>query len=806
MAGAHNLAPHADTAVKCPVGDCDNCPLNTRKVGGWGHVDSDFVIVGEAPGEQELGTGVPFTGPSGKLLWNTIKGAGFDRPVFVTNALQCRPPVGQAPGRAFIEACKPRLYQLLKQHPRKVIIAFGATALKSLTGDYSLKITDCRGQIFTNPEFPGAIIVPSLHPAAILRQHNDFPKMHKDVTYAVGLYLGAQKKDPGITKVLLATEQNLPTIVAGLMRQPLIAADIETSGFSRRHDKVLCIGFCYKKNNVIVIPEELVAHPLLKELFATESVKWLWHNGKFDCEFLHNMGYSARTDEDSMLLHYCLDETRGGHGLKQLASDLLGAPDYESEMKAKYITGRKGASYADIPRPVLYRYLGYDADFTWQVYHELLPKLNKAPDLVSLYRKLLIPASNFLQEVERTGIYVDMEILEKVKDKLEFERNQSMEQIQQLAAPYWNSNNYAVDTGAKTIPEYFNPASPKQLGWLLYDSMGLWPSKVKFKKGGMSTDEATLKLLPEHPIVKALLTMREVNKALSTYVYAIRDLRDDDGRVHTTYLIHGTATGRLSSVEPNVQNVTRPQKGEQYPIRAIYGAPPGRLLCEVDYRSHELRVLAHLSGDPFLTQVFVDKRDLHDEVSIKMYGPNFTNEQRIRAKALNFGIPYGRTAFSIAQEFGIPVFEAQKMIDDWFSVAPKAQKYINECRQRPLIGKSVRNPFGRRRRFSLITEDNIEAVQNEASNAPIQSTASDLTLLSAMEINPLIKPLGAFVVTLVHDSILLELVDDDTVPEVLGIVGKVMREVPARELNSSVPFDVEAKIGRNWGLMKGTEI
>ena len=316
---------------------CAGCPLKNRAhVGSFGNDQADFMIVGEAPGEQELLRGRPFTGPSGKLLWGALEKAGMDRPdaeYFVSNALQCRPLKTPSTGipREMIDSCRKRLMEEVNLAPRKVILALGNSAIRALTGNHQLKITQIRGKVF---DVNGAMVIPTLHPAAILRQQTMYRLMIKDFRYAVELYKGAVERDPGDTKyVVINTPELLDRAIKTLRTVKLLAADIETTGFNPREHELLCLGIAWAKNKVMVFPAHLV--PQLAPLFNDHSVKWLWHNGKFDTQFLRKLGLDARVDEDTMLAHYVLDEQQG-HGLKDLSTDYLGAPDYEVELKIHF--------------------------------------------------------------------------------------------------------------------------------------------------------------------------------------------------------------------------------------------------------------------------------------------------------------------------------------------------------------------------------------------------------------------------------------------------------------------------------------
>jgi len=634
-------------------------------------------------------------------------------------------------------------------------------------------------------------MLPTIHPAAVLRGYSDFPKLLKDFKYAGSLLNGAKPKSAGVTKHLTVSEGTVEKAVRFLLKRKTLAADIETTGYNPLVDRILSVAVAWEKNKVAVFPDTLLKHPALRRLFAHPGPKWVWHNGKFDTSFLAAAGINARVDEDTMLMHYALDENRGTHDLKQLAGDLLGAPDYKKELR-KYLH-RVSDSFEAVPRPVLYRYQARDADCTFQIYDILRSSLARDKELQRLYQELLVPASHFLQRVEHRGMWINKEYLDELDTTLRERLDNHKRVILDEVSKVWDPEYYVRDTGAKSIPAEFNPGSPLQMRWVLTRLL---------RRRVLSTNEDTLKHLPQVPIVKALLNYRETSKALSTYVKGLREQIDPDGRVRSTYLIHGTSTGRLSSRGPNMQNIPRDKA-----IRNVFQAPPGRILIEMDYSQIELRVLAYLSNDEFLWHVYSEGRDLHDEVSEQLYpgwanepNPVLKKEQRIRAKFVNFGIAYGRGAGSIAREFNLPFDEASRMIKVWFRRAPQAARFIQDCRRQANLGKSMSTIFGRRRRFGLVTKENLNALQNEAVNFPMQSTASDITLTFAMKIDKLISSKWkAQIVNLIHDSLLFELPEDEDLDGFIKWVTKEMTRHPQELLETTLPFDVSISKGKLWG-------
>jgi uracil-DNA glycosylase family 4 len=772
---------------------CTLCPFRSeRACGSKGPPDAEFVIVGEAPGGQELVSGIPFVGPSGKMLDAQLTKNGIrTADVYITNALRCRPPIGKPPPKQAIDACRDRLSGELKAYPRRVILALGNTALRALTGNYNLKITQERGKVIET-EF--GTVVSSLHPANILRNPGEFKKLAADITLACDTYRNGTIRRPGPTSYTMVTEAYAERVINTLLTKEFLSVDIETAGwhgdqFNPRKGRILSVGIGWAVGKVVIFLPELFER--LRRLFDSTNTRFIWHNGKFDSSWFDlQYNLTARVDEDTMLMHYALNEERGTHDLKQLSTEFLGAEDYEAEMQTKYLK-KKSDSYEMIPPAVLHKYQAYDCDYTLQLFFIFRSLLVKKRGLIEMYRDVLIPASRFLQRVEKRGIYLGRDTLDEVDAYLAVEREKAIANIQPVVAKYWDADLYTQQSGAKKTPEQFNPGSTQQLGWLLFNRIGMKQPHMT-----TGTGEDVLLAMPKHPIIAGILGYRGVVKSKGTYVDGPREAIQADGRVHSTYMIHGTKTGRLSSREPNNQNWDR-----DYRIRRSVQAPEGRWLLECDYNQAELRVLAFLSGDKALMQVYIEGRDLHNEVAIRRFGPNFTSEQRVRIKFLNFGIVYGRGAESIAKEFGISIQAAREDIASWTRQFPDAMRYINLCRTAPELGRALITPFGRRRRFGLVNRQTLNALQNEAANFPVQSTASDLTLLSSIRVDPFLTELDSFIINLVHDSNLNEIPADLGIAQVVAQrITTVMEWTPRLLLGSDVmPFKAEAKVGQYWG-------
>ena len=595
----------------------------------------------------------------------------------------------------------------------------------------------------------------------------------------------------------------------------MIAGDIETaypeghfrenSGFDFIKDAILEIGWCVDPKKVYIVPEEfLTAGQLSLQGFITSYRKggkfeWLWQNGKFDINFLRQYGYEeCGVDQDTLLISYAMEERSGYHDLEQQASDELGAPDYKDAV-SEWVRGKNG-SYRHIPLDIRYDYLAKDCSNTKQIFMKKYPRLQRDKLSAKLYHKVLIPASEMLANVERNGVLVDFD---QVDINTEY-------YLEEMKGPIEIMNSWARQFGKDSV----NPNSHIQMNEMLYTNLKLGKHA---KSKGTAVD--ILEKLPEHPFVEALLKHRKLAKAYGTYVKNLKPLVSDDNRVHTSFLLHGSATGRLASRNPNMQNQPRGPR-----IRNQFIAPEGRMFMATDLSQAELRCLATLSKDKTLCAIYQqDGVSLHKEVSVELWGDDWKDrygldepgnpiydeayEEYMRTKALNFGIVYGREAPSIAEEFSVTIREAQAWIDKWSDRFPDAWDFIQRCRRAPLRGQNITTTFGRRKRAGVAHRDKIRDLQNEAANFPHQSIASDITLVSAINVEDWLRKRDIKIVNLIHDDILQELpLDFDLFMEAATHVCDQMRQTPIDWGMNVVPFKSDPKIGFRWGNMKEVDL
>lgn len=829
---------------------CPNCPNRPNiMLGGVrpevktcssaGDKKPDLVIVGESPTVNDVTRNLPFSGEGGKLLKDTLASLGLDLDskdikVYYMNAIPClqknkkemtktqKDKAVQAAISAHSEMFQAELESLCADgHKPKLILALGNAATWALTNNYSLKITNIRGTLINSP-FSELGILTTYHPVFLMRNPKGFPQWKTDFNYLISLLQSNAKKEPKphILRVVDTYEKLLH--LEWLTKCSMyIAMDIETTGFRFIDDEILCLGVapsfrdydglspqahiygCDDQSMIYtyVIPDTLLQEPSYKETINNILMEnsTIWHNGKFDIKFLRAKGFKeAKVDEDTMLMSYTLNEQRGMHSLEQVASDRLGAPDYKNMLEPYFPAGVKKADrhYGMLPRDILYKYLGLDLSNTFQIFEEMMPLIIEDKKNLSLYYHLLIPASESLARIEMEGLILDEDKLNESSESVQKEMEQLKAEFQAMADEYPPIRDGFLDAKGTPIKTEVNPNSPAQVGELLYDRMKIAPRNL-------GTDRKILEKF-DIPIVKKLLEYKNRAKRYGTYIKPMKALVQADGRIHASFLLHGTATGRLSSKDPNIQNIPRGPL-----IRSQFKAPPGYVMVEVDLNQAELRSLAIMSNDPTLIEIYTKNEvSIHHITAVAFFGPNYDGEQKMRAKAVNFGIVYGREAASLAEEFEITIPEAQMYINRWLERFPEAAKFIKWCRDAPLRNETLSTVFGRRKRATVVSRENLKALQNEASNFPHQSTASDIVLKTSFLVqNTLPKEFGGRTFNLIHDALLYYVPDEPALIDgSIRYVQQVMQQVPIDMGLTKVPFLAEAKIGHNWGELKSYEI
>ncbi len=523
----------------------------------------------------------------------------------------------------------------------------------------------------------------------------------------------------------------------------------------------------------------------LKPLLENRSVLKIAHNMKYDWLVMHRYGIDAHPFDDTMLISYVLDAGEGTHGMDALSERWLG----HTPIAYKDVTGSGKSSVTfdmvDIDRATAYA--AEDADVTLRLWRLLKPRLVE-DGLVSVYERLERPLVAVLARMEERGISVDRQILSRLSGDLAQAAAAIEHEIYQLAG------------------EKLNIGSPKQLGDILFGKMSL-PGGSKTKTGQWSTSAQVLEDLAAegHELPRKIVDWRQLTKLKSTYTDALPGyIHPDTKRVHTSYAMAATSTGRLSSSEPNLQNIpVRTSEGRK--IRTAFIAAPGNKLISADYSQIELRVLAHVAEIPQLTQAFADGIDIHAMTASEMFGvpvKDMPSEVRRRAKAINFGIIYGISAFGLANQLSIPREEAGQYIRTYFERFPGIKDYMEATKAYARQNGYVETIFGRRAHYPEIRSSNpqVRAFNERASiNAPIQGSAADIIRRAMVRMEPALNDakLSARMLLQVHDELIFETAEAE-VEATIPVVREVMENAAMPAISLSVPLRVDARAADNW--------
>lgn len=785
---------------------CDSCscrayPRLSKDALDLSHT-YDLMVIGESPTAIETRRSTVMSGQGAQVLKETMQVVGLPndaKSVYYTTAIKCAIPKkkGQKLPKDAPVKCREYLLQEIAAVQPRMILVCGAVALATLTGNDKLKITEEYGRVREYDFIPGVKVIPIMNPGVLLHKPGDYKPFLSMLQLAATIFKGGSTIDTGETRWTVCDTVDKVKALWERMRKEKIewcSMDIETTDLDYRVAEFLVLGICFEKNHTYVIPREMAKY--IHNFIEWPQLKTIWQHGKYDKKVCWRRKLGDITiSGDTMYQHYVLDETTE-HNLGYLSKVFLNAEEYKYKMNQNW----KSVTLESYPQffEALCERVAVDCDYEFQLFHrfnEILAKPENAK-LQVLYEQFLIPAANFLSRVEQNGLLIDVPYLNALDEKYKLLLEEIIGQVEELAAPFWDPDLYRKQADAKSAPAKFNPGSPKQMAWMVFDRLKLRPRVKK----GRSTAKEILDSIEDAPaLIKKVREYRSVQKEHSTYVLGLLNAKDEDGKVRTTFNLQVTATGRLSSKEPNVQN--QPSANGVGNIRKAFIAAPGRLLAEIDYSGAELRWLAFLSNCPILSEVFMQGRNLHHETATALFGEHYSKKQKMRAKAVNFGIPYGITAPSIADEHNITVDEAQEMIDGWNRKYYGAASYLQWCADQVVQGNYLETPFGRRRRFGLVSPASLNALQNEAKNFPIQSSSSDLLLDCSMLMEEKLKTeMDTFILNLIHDS---DLLDIPANKESLMAVGKYANEVmtkrPVERFNCPIPFKTDFEIGFNWG-------
>ncbi len=590
---------------------------------------------------------------------------------------------------------------------------------------------------------------------------------------------------------LIDNDIAIDELIIKLKSKKEICFDTETTGTDANNVEIVGMSFSYEEHTGYYVPfgtdQTITKNRLNKfqELFSCKEIIWIGQNIKYDLLVLKWYGIEIKGELfDTMLAHYVIDP-EGRRSMDLLSIQYL---QYEPVSIEKLI-GKKGKNQGnmrDVAVETVKEYAAEDADITYQLKKEF-EKLLKENKVEKVFNEVENPLVKVLTAMEYEGVKIDFKFLEEYSKQLEIEAKNFEEKVYQEA-------------GVR-----FNLASPKQLGEVLFEKLKLDPKAKKTKTGQYATGEdVLLKLAAQNKIVDDILGFRELTKLKSTYVDALPAMiNPKTGRVHTSYAQAVAVTGRLSSNNPNLQNIPiRTEKGREI-RKAFIPRDENRILISADYSQIELRIVAAISGDPNMCEAFKNKKDIHTATAAKIYGIEenaVTKEMRYKAKSVNFGIIYGQGAFGLSENLGITRAEAKEIIDNYKKEFPNIQQYMDDQINFAKEHEYVETLMGRKRYLRDINSSNFTVrgyAERNAINSPIQGTAADMIKLAMIKIHNEMnqKKYESKMILQVHDELIFDAVMDET-EELENLILNCMKN--ALKLPNDVPVEAEIGKGKNW--------
>lgn len=577
-------------------------------------------------------------------------------------------------------------------------------------------------------------------------------------------------------------------LVNNLLKQKVVCFDTETTSLNELEAELVGMSFSYKKGLAYYVPlsedqgEVLQTLEIFRPFFEKEDLVKVAHNLKFDYKILKRYNITVKGAMfDTMIAHYLLNPD-GRHGMDYLSEVYLNYKPVSIET----IIGKKGkkqGNFRDADLRTQTDYAAEDADVTFQLYELFAPQLKKE-NLEDLFFSIEMPLMEVLAKMELEGISLDEKWLAQESIDLENDLRQLESKIFEISG------------------EEFNMNSPKQLGEILFEKMQLDPKAKKTKTGQYATSEDVLqKLSSKHEIIKHILEYRTYQKLKSTYVDALpSQIEKFDNRVHTNFSQTTAATGRLASVNPNLQNIPiRTLRGQQ--IRGAFVSAEGKKIISADYSQIELRLIAEISGEDNMIKAFQNGEDIHASTAAKLFNiplEEVSKTQRSQAKTVNFGIIYGQGAFALAEQTGLSRTEAKQMIEAYFETYPKLKEYMAEQVRKAREVGYVETLLGRKRHLKDINSNNFVVrghAERNAVNAPVQGSAADVVKMAMIKIQKELEKekLQTKMLLQVHDELIFEAPIDE-----VEVAKNIIKMEMENAVETQVPLLVEVGVGNNW--------
>lgn len=772
-----------DKRVECRV--CDNCPLKGKPgfafVGGYGDPSKGLWVIGEQPGHNEAIEGKPFVGASGNVLNKLFRSMGLNRDDFyITNAIKCYAEGVTDDEQETAQAqCVSNLAAEFNEYKPKYILTLGSIAQQAIDGR---KVTDVRGFVRS---FGGAKIINTFHPAAAFRIPEYFDSIAYDF-YKFSRLVKGEVRPKTVPIKVVSSYEDVVEAVEKLTKSEKIAFDIECDHFELG-SQLLCVQFYSREAGcAYVFPWTQDNIPAIKQILECPAKK-IGQNLMFDVSHLRYNGLSVKNIWfDTMAAHH-LVRSYLPHDLNTLTSIYTDYEKYDDNVYSYIIN--KSTRFSVIPSGELYQYGGMDTIVTYDIHEALLDEMTKL-GMTNLFFEITMPVAEVLIDLRFRGVKIDLDMMKTVAKELDVKIATANADLTKLVGYEINMN------------------SSKQMGKLLYETIGLPVLKRSKKTGAPSCDKETVEKLlsnPEykHPALSILRTFKQASKTRSTFLSdtLIETIeRDPDHRIHTTYKINGTVTGRLSSEEPNLQNIPRGPM-----VRNCFMAENGFYFVETDFSQAELRVAAYLAKEDKMIQMFENGRDIHAETAAEIFKipiSKVDKETRVQAKFVVFGWLYGRGYSSIMEQYKKTEAEAKALLYGFENVYPKLVAWKHSIVAFAQKHRYLQNVFGRRRSFPIFGPF-LPDWEREALNFNPQSIVTDVCVRSMHLINKYFKEnnFKSRLIMNLHDAIMFEIAEEE-MDTALYVIKRIM-ELPIPELGVGIPVDF--KIGRRWAEEKKEE-
>lgn len=865
------MYPHSKDILTCDK--CSLCETRLNVVLPKLSPLTEILFIMESPGEAEDSSGILLSGDSGTLFIDFLARVGIssdDNRIGFTSVTKCWPKetneVKIQAGKKHrplklteIKACSSYLDFEIKQLLKlklKLIVCVGAVAVKRILGHSGSSIESLQGKFFTSQEYGKVFVIP--HPSRILylspvfrtNFQTQFLQQLKIIKGVLdGVYVN-KEESRDVKYRFITNIKQAEWLFSQLNSAKLYTFDIESTSLDFLESKILCIAFCWKPGEAYTLPLEgnefswgenyTYIFQNLKKTLANPAVKKVAHNAKFDLLHLraNNLPVS-NLYADTMLMHYCLNENEE-HGLKALSWSYTNLGGYENELdklRTEIAKERKvplkNISFTEIPDTSLWWYNAADTDVTLRLYIIFYKQLVQE-GLWDFYQEYYVPMISFLEDVETRGVSIDVEYLDKMLAIYQQKIAEIDKSIQQdiSVRNYINEKKrqykdirrlkYENTPAAQkkyTLEEYinigineitFNSNSPKQLAELLYDKLKL-PVIKRTDKNSPSTSADVLETYAKKvPVAKLLVQKNKLSHLSSTFLEGMKARLKSDNKIHTSFNLHVTVTARLSSTNPNLQNLPNKTNNpsDAKLIRNIFTGDPNCVLVECDYGQAEFRMWGQISNDQAMYEDLLQGVDIHKKFASIVYRipeVEVTKDQRNMVKAVVFGTIYGRTPESVSDQLGISVKEAKEIQNQLFKRYPQAAMWLKSSKVVAKRDGYVLGLFGQKRRLaneiSSINASVRAEAERQAMNSPLQGSASQMTCYAGMKIANAFKEKlphpESGVIMLIHDAIVMNVHKDSILYyDALNIIEDCMLHPHPKV---TFPLKIDFKVSKKWG-------